>query len=123
MKSWTPRLAIAALAFSGATLGFAQVAPSDAPRGVTHDCSGMTGTALATCLQLNRNVNDAGAERRGHPERLRRPDRRAAGELPAFECSRNHGAEQQRRRQRGLQRPGRRRAESVPRVERSVDRV
>jgi hypothetical protein len=26
--------------------------------GATHDCSGMTGTALATCQQLNRNVND-----------------------------------------------------------------
>jgi hypothetical protein len=53
MNVWTPRLAIAALALCGATLGFAQAGP-----GATHDCSGMTGTALATCQQLTRSVNE-----------------------------------------------------------------
>jgi hypothetical protein len=53
MKVWVPRLAIAALALGGATLGFAQT-----PAGASNDCSGMTGTPLATCQQMNRNVNE-----------------------------------------------------------------
>jgi hypothetical protein len=67
MKSWAPKIVAAALALGGATLGFAQVGPSDAPRGATHDCAGMTGTALATCLQLNRNVNQAAPSGAGTP--------------------------------------------------------
>jgi hypothetical protein len=63
MKVWAPRLAIAAaLAFGGATLGFAQTAS-----GATYDCSGMTGTALATCQQLNRNVNEPAPSGAGTP--------------------------------------------------------
>jgi hypothetical protein len=62
MKVWAPRLAIAALVFGGATLGFAQTAP-----GPTHDCSGMTGTALVTCQQLNRNVNEPAPSGAGTP--------------------------------------------------------
>jgi hypothetical protein len=75
MTAWSQRLvtaALAALAFGGATLGLAQIAPggaepSDAPRGATHDCSGMTGTALATCQQLNRNVNARAPSGAGTP--------------------------------------------------------
>ena len=67
MKVWAPRLALAALALCGATLGIAQLAPSAAPRGATHDCSGMTGTALATCQQLNRNVNEPAPSGAGTP--------------------------------------------------------
>jgi hypothetical protein len=70
MKVWAPRLvmaAVAAVTLGGATLGFAQVAPSDAPPRATHDCSGMTGTALATCLQLNRNVNAPASSGAGIP--------------------------------------------------------
>ena len=62
MKVWAPRLAIAAVALGGAMLGFAQTAP-----GATHDCSGMTGTALATCQQLNRNVNEPAPSGAGTP--------------------------------------------------------
>ena len=67
MKVWTPRLAVATLALCGATLSFAQLAPSAAARGATHDCSGMTGTALDTCLQLNRNVNERAPSGAGTP--------------------------------------------------------
>jgi hypothetical protein len=62
MKVWDPRIAIAALAFGSATLGFAQTAPATA-----HDCSGMTGTALATCQQLNRSVRDPAPSGAGTP--------------------------------------------------------
>ena len=62
MKVWAPRLAIAAVALGGATLGFAQTAPA-----ATHDCSGMTGTALATCQQLNRNINEPAPSGAGTP--------------------------------------------------------
>jgi hypothetical protein len=62
MKFWAPRLVIAAFAFSGATLGFGQTAS-----GATHDCSGMTGTALVTCQQLNRNVNEPAPSGAGTP--------------------------------------------------------
>jgi hypothetical protein len=66
MRSGTPSFALvvlAALLSSSATLGFAQVTPgaragaTTAPPGATHDCSGMTGTALQTCQQLNRNAD------------------------------------------------------------------
>ena len=61
----------AALGWGAATWGFAQgapaVAPTDAPRGATHDCSGMTGTALATCQQLNRSMNRSAASGAGTP--------------------------------------------------------
>ena len=67
MKAWAPRLLITALALGGATLGFAQVAPTDASRGATHDCSGMTGTALATCQRLNRNLNAPAPSGAGTP--------------------------------------------------------
>ena len=67
MKVGTPRLAVATLALCGATLSFAQLAPSAAPRGATHDCSGTTGTALETCLQLNRNVNEPAPSGAGTP--------------------------------------------------------
>jgi hypothetical protein len=60
MKIWTQRLLLAAVALGGATLCGAQtpaaMAPSDGARGATHDCSGMTGAALATCRELNRNA-------------------------------------------------------------------
>ncbi len=46
----------------GATLGFAQT-----PASASHDCSGMTGTALATCQQLNRNVNEPAPTGAGAP--------------------------------------------------------
>jgi hypothetical protein len=61
------RSTLAALTLCAATFGFAQVAPSDAPRGATHDCSGMTGTALATCLQLNRNLTRPASSGAGTP--------------------------------------------------------
>jgi hypothetical protein len=67
MKVWTPRLAVATVALCGATVGFAQLAPSAAPRGAAHDCSGTTGTALETCLQLNRNVNEPAPSGAGTP--------------------------------------------------------
>ncbi len=66
MKSGTPRfvlVVLAALLSSSATLGFAQVTPggsagaTNAPPGATHDCSGLTGTALQTCRHLNRNAD------------------------------------------------------------------
>jgi len=62
MKVWDPRIAIAALAFGSATLCFAQTAPA-----ATHDCSGMTGTALATCQQLNRSVKEPAPTGAGTP--------------------------------------------------------
>ena len=65
------RSMLAALALGAATFAFAQgapsVAPTDAPRGATHDCSGMTGTALATCQQLNRSMNRSAASGAGTP--------------------------------------------------------
>lgn len=61
------RCMFAALTLCAATLGSAQVVPSDAPRGATHDCSGMTGTALATCLQQNYTVNQPGRSGAGTP--------------------------------------------------------
>jgi hypothetical protein len=73
MNVWAPRrvmaavAAFAAFALGGVTPGFAQVAPAVAPPGATHDCSGMTGTALATCLQLNRNVNAPASSGAGTP--------------------------------------------------------
>jgi hypothetical protein len=70
MNGWTPRFALAALALTG-TLCCAQTAPggapADAPRGATHDCSGMTGTALSTCLELNRSVNTMAPTGAGTP--------------------------------------------------------
>jgi len=62
MKVWDRRIAIAALAFGSATLCFAQTAPA-----ATHDCSGMTGTALATCQQLNRSVKEPAPTGTGTP--------------------------------------------------------
>lgn len=61
MKRWTPRFALAALALTGATLCCAQTIPTNpaqaaAPRGATYDCSGMNGTALSSCLELNRRA-------------------------------------------------------------------
>ena len=67
MKVWAPRLAIAALALCGATPGFAQLVPSAAPRDAAYDCSGMAGTALTTCQQLNRNVNEPAPSGAGTP--------------------------------------------------------
>jgi hypothetical protein len=61
------RCTLAALALCAATLGFAQGAPSDVARGATHDCTGMTGTALATCQQLNRNGNGPARSGAGTP--------------------------------------------------------
>lgn len=71
MNGWTPRFALAALALSG-TLCYAQTAPpgqapADARRSATHDCSGMTGTALSTCQELNRGVNTAAPTGAGAP--------------------------------------------------------
>jgi len=62
MKRSISRSLFAALALSSATLCWAQTAPgvgpTDTPRGATHDCTGMTGSALTTCQDLNRNVNE-----------------------------------------------------------------
>lgn len=62
MKRSISRSLLAALALGSATLCYAQtvpdVGPTGAPRGATHDCTGMTGTALTTCQELNRNVNE-----------------------------------------------------------------
>lgn len=66
MKSGIPRfvlVVLTALLSSSAMLCLAQVAPgaragaTNAPPGATHDCSGLTGTALQTCRQLNRNAD------------------------------------------------------------------
>jgi hypothetical protein len=67
MKISASRYMLAALTLCAATLGSAQVAPSDAVRGATHDCTGMTGTALATCQQLNRNLNGPASSGAGTP--------------------------------------------------------
>lgn len=72
MKRWIPRFAFAALALAGATLCSAQTvpanpAPAAAPRSTTHDCTGMTGTALSTCLELNRSVGAPAATGAGTP--------------------------------------------------------
>lgn len=69
MTGRIPKFAFAALALSG-TLCFAQTAPTGtapaAPRGV-HDCSGMTGAALSTCLALNRGVDATAPTGAGTP--------------------------------------------------------
>jgi hypothetical protein len=67
MKVSASRCTLAALTLGAAVFSFAQVAPSDAARGATHDCSGMTGTALATCQQLNRNLNAPAPSGAGTP--------------------------------------------------------
>jgi len=66
MKICAPKFTLAALALYAATSGFAQDA-QNAARGATHDCSGMTGTALATCQQLNRTPNERAPSGAGTP--------------------------------------------------------
>ena len=71
MTSWNPRFALAALALTGSVLCFAQTGPtpgagSNVRADATHDCSGMTGTALSTCVELNRGI-DATATGAGTP--------------------------------------------------------
>ena len=68
MKVWTPRLACLPPSHCAARrLALRKSPRPDAPRGATHDCSGMTGTALATCQQLNRNVNEPAPSGAGTP--------------------------------------------------------
>ena len=66
MKICALRFTLVALALCAATSGFAQDA-QNAARGATHDCSGMTGTALATRQQLNRSPNERAPSGAGTP--------------------------------------------------------
>jgi hypothetical protein len=92
MKS-TPKMIVAALALSGGTLCFAQDAPGAGappatPHGATHDCTGMIGTALATCRQLNRNANEAAPTSAGTAN-----DCSGMTGAPLFTCRRLNEAE------------------------------
>lgn len=92
MKSSTSRTLFAALALSGATLCYAQTAPGVGPtdtlRGATHDCTGMTGTALTTCQELNRNVNEPAPTGAGTAN-----DCSGMTGAPLFSCRRLNAAE------------------------------
>lgn len=95
MKRWNPKMIVAALALSGGSLGFAQGAPGGgaspaAPPGATHDCTGMVGTALATCRQLNRNAEVTAPTGAGTAN-----DCSGMTGAPLFTCRRLNGAEAQ----------------------------